>query len=104
MLVRSRGLQLMRAQSFAGTESDQLEALGAVPRSKSRLRCFATVQYEMEWIYIECRSPTHFESHHLRTVVVRRSPSSRITVRHRGEASIRHCLACAIPTAFPQHS
>jgi hypothetical protein len=33
--------------------------------------------------------------------VVRRSPSSRITVRHRGEASIRHC---AIPTAFPQHS
>lgn len=59
----------MRAQSLAGIESDQLEELGAVPRSKSRLRCFATVQYEMEWIYIECRFPTHFESHRLRTVV-----------------------------------
>jgi hypothetical protein len=80
-------------------------SLGLCP--EARAGCAVLLQYSMKWNgYISNAAfpPTSKAIVSGPLFVVRRSPSSRITVRHHGEASIRHCLACAIPTAFPQHS
>jgi hypothetical protein len=47
---------MMRAQSFAGTESDQLEELGAVPKKQEQAGA-VLIQYEVECICIGCSFP-----------------------------------------------